>query len=330
MKKVYFRVDANKKIGSGHLTRCWHLSQELNARQIDCTFIVNEFDYFKFPHIGHISIAFIKAQNIDEDAIETKKLLKDGDCLILDSYLHDEKWEKTIAESVPRIVVWDDLANRKHYCDILIDCGNQRTEHDYLPLLTKTGTRLLLGSQFCPISQELRHFKKINEKKPNLLHLFFGSGDNGELTLYFFEKLKNALPQWSFHIAIANQLEPDMNNKWRSLKGNLDQIFIGQPMQESLKGCSVAFGAPGTTTWERAYLGIPSFYVAINSNQASILRELENKKICEFGGEIQADINKILSQFSDFLKKDLVKMGETGTQLIDGNGLTRIAQEILK
>ena len=136
---IAFRVDSSTQIASGHLMRCLTLAEKLNCKE-KIIFISRDLP-------GNISNLILKKgfkltllnnEDLDvslkgyekwltvrqeQDAKETIEAIKNLnlELLIVDSYAIDVKWEKMLRPSVKKIMVIDDLANRKHDCDILLD-----------------------------------------------------------------------------------------------------------------------------------------------------------------------------------------------------------------
>ena len=144
--RVVFRVDASTKMGSGHVMRCLTLAEELEKNGSDVSFIsrahegnLNHLISKKGFQIHELQNSIstklnkksIKGDNYDrwlgatedKDAQETIKAIgiDKPDWLIVDHYALSEKWEKTVRPTVKNIMVIDDLANRSHDCDMLLD-----------------------------------------------------------------------------------------------------------------------------------------------------------------------------------------------------------------
>ena len=144
--RVLFRVDASIRIGSGHIMRCLTLADELRGQGHDCRFVCRE-------HPGHLcklvtsrgyevnllstSNENFLPQNTDtgcryadwlgvswqQDARQTRKIvdLLKPDWLVVDHYALDAEWECSVSSGVGKIMVIDDLANRRHECAVLLD-----------------------------------------------------------------------------------------------------------------------------------------------------------------------------------------------------------------
>ena len=118
---VAFRLDATKKIGVGHLSRCKNLAHYLSKKGAKIFFIVISLDnnfvnllknnkfkinflqnYDKFKVFEKISDELWPDNLQKIDALETKKFLKKIDWLIVDHYGLNKRWEKEIQKKLKR------------------------------------------------------------------------------------------------------------------------------------------------------------------------------------------------------------------------------------
>lgn len=138
--KVVFRVDASHAIASGHITRCLALAKSLRKRGADCTFISREVDGHLFASV--VGAGFEQLVLAGPLELSPQKLTHDGaqataeddahgtiealagerpTWLVIDHYGIDDEWERILRPHVDRILVIEDLANRHHECDVLLD-----------------------------------------------------------------------------------------------------------------------------------------------------------------------------------------------------------------
>ena len=167
--EIIFRVDASYLIGSGHVSRCLVLAKQLRKYK-KITFIT------RF-HPGNLDLLIKKMDlrlnlnkivkkdsdgfdpwlnsNQEEDYLETMKYFASNvpEWLIVDHYSLDIKWEQKIRKYVKNIMVIDDLANREHDCDVLLDHNwFEEKELRYNDLIPRTSIRLL-GLEYLRIAR---------------------------------------------------------------------------------------------------------------------------------------------------------------------------------
>jgi len=140
---ILIRVDSSNAIGSGHVMRCLTLADSLREKGCNCQFVcrnhpgnlsaliqekgyrvtllpLQEFQVEAYPH--HADWVGADWQI---DAKETGSLIATLETppawLVIDHYGLDARWETSLRPAVGRIFVIDDLADRTHDCDCLLD-----------------------------------------------------------------------------------------------------------------------------------------------------------------------------------------------------------------
>ena len=134
---VLFRVDASKDIGIGHLMRCRTFALYLkripetkiifvcNKIESNCLTILEE-DSFKVIQIGSDALfkkneSNINFQNLDANLTINSIQNVNVDLCVVDHYELNKIWENKVRPYVSTILVIDDLANREHEADYLLD-----------------------------------------------------------------------------------------------------------------------------------------------------------------------------------------------------------------
>ncbi len=172
--RVVFRVDASLQMGTGHVMRCLTLALVLKENGVDVRFICrkhkgnlidkirsNGFNVHELEllveievdnRLAHSQWLGATQQQDADDCINILKVEKTN-WIIVDHYALDEQWQKRIKLYCKKLMVIDDLADRKHQCDVLLDQTFGRQQKDYLAL-TPEGCELLLGSQYALLRSE--------------------------------------------------------------------------------------------------------------------------------------------------------------------------------
>ncbi|MBL0225443.1 MAG: UDP-2,4-diacetamido-2,4,6-trideoxy-beta-L-altropyranose hydrolase [Geobacteraceae bacterium] len=164
---VCIRTDASDVIGSGHVMRCLTLADELRQRGADVIFIcrillgnliglIEDKGYsvvrLQQPETEYIAAAEDVAHaawlgvSWEQDAVDTIDAFgeKHPKLLIIDNYALDSRWETKLRPYVEKIMVIDDLADRSHDCDLLLDQNlYQSIETRYDKLISESCKRLL-------------------------------------------------------------------------------------------------------------------------------------------------------------------------------------------
>ena len=221
--------------------------------------------------------------------------------LLVDHYDLDIHWESIIRKHVEKIIVVDDLANRKHDCDLLLDQNlYDQIDSRYTSLVPKN-CKKLLGPKYALLRPEFYELRKTLTKPRkslrNILISFGGSDPSNETTkalqaikILNMKDLNVDVVIWNInpHKEKIKQICTTMpNTKFYS---NVDNI--GELMSKA----DLAIGAGGTTTWERCFLGIPCLVYSTHRNQMYFLNYLksldivfdigDHRRIGEMGSQI--------------------------------------------
>ena len=193
--------------------------------------------------------------------------------IIVDHYGLDADWEKTLRPYVEKIMVIDDLADRRHDCDLLLDQnlfldGKKR----YDGLIPPSCTRLI-GPQYALLRKEFREARKNLRKRSgdiNRILVFLGGADPDNITGIAIEALSSPeLLHLQVDVVIGSQ---------NPHKETIEKIVQARPqtklhvqatnMAELMSQADLAIGAGGSTVWERLCLGLPSVVIPLADNQS--------------------------------------------------------------
>ena len=183
--EVAFRADASETIGTGHLMRCLTLADGLRRKGADAEFISRNLPDHLIEIVKSRGHRFrrIAASQPDSDVLH-HLAGKPCDWLVVDHYGLGADWERSVRPFAKAIMVIDDLADRTHDCDILLD-QNFRTSHDnrYAGLVPES-CLLRTGPSFALLQRDyarLRAELKPRETAERLL-IYFGGADRDDLT----------------------------------------------------------------------------------------------------------------------------------------------------
>lgn len=308
---IVFRVDSSTEIGSGHLMRCLTLANRLQKeKQCQITFIsrklkgdlnylIEEQGYELFslpkyavepPLTGYQRWLTVE---ISIDAQETKYILQKTDVvdyLIVDSYALDEEWERIQRPFVKRIMVIDDLANRRHDCDILLDQNYyQDIETRYNSLVPKH-CKLLLGPKYALLREEFYEERKHLRTRDGIIHrilVFFGGSDLTNETMKAVQAIVGTGRediQVDVVVGDSNKRKEEVERFCQQHK-NMKYYCQVRNMAELMHKADLAIGAGGTTTWERCFLGLPSIVIAVADNQKQLCIDCNKLVIVRYIGE---------------------------------------------
>jgi UDP-2,4-diacetamido-2,4,6-trideoxy-beta-L-altropyranose hydrolase len=356
---VIIRVDASIKIGIGHTMRCLTLADELfsagwtvyfitRAHPGNINFTLKEKGYEVFDlAINSLDI------NVDEqstpylnwlgaswtnDAAQVNAIVKDinPELLIVDHYALDIKWEQNVKHTTStKMIVIDDLANRKHDCDALIDQTLGRNEVDYNHLVPKE-CLLLLGADYAMLRRDFTDWRKHSLDRRGSyqfakLLITLGGVDKDNFTYQVLKVIETCTLPEKLEITVIMGATAPHREAVKSLAKNLpyktEVLSAVKNMAEYMAESDLAIGAAGSTSWERCCLGLPTYMIVIADNQKEIAQSLDLSQAAKLIDlSITNNLAEALESIDDFTLK---RMSSSAINIIDGHGTQRVLDRIL-
>ncbi|MHB8230586.1 MAG: UDP-2,4-diacetamido-2,4,6-trideoxy-beta-L-altropyranose hydrolase [Vulcanimicrobiaceae bacterium] len=284
--RIAVRADAGLLVGSGHVMRTLALASALRARGAAVTFLSRRRDGDMHERIVRDGFAvrplesetdagdaWLGASMQSEIAACTRALQAEGgaDALVVDHYRLDAAWERAMRPFARRIVVIDDLADRPHDCDLLVDANLGAGEHGRYRELAP-GAHLLLGPGYALLREEFR--EPIRRARPRdgrieRINVFMGGFDRTDETSKVLRALGSlpgaplridvVLPAWAPH-------GPAVRERCMG-KPAIHVYDEAAEMAALFEAADLAVGAGGCAIWERCALGLPSIVLSVADNQ---------------------------------------------------------------
>lgn len=342
---VYFRVDASIEIGTGHVMRCLTLADELRKRGANISFISRNYD----GNINHLveskgykvytlenNFSYTSFSSWDQDAKETISIIKNEKetvhLIVIDHYSIEKKWEVKIRPHVKKIMVIDDLANREHDCDILLDQNWYPDMEIRYQNLVSDDCLQLLGPSYALLREEfslIRENLRSRKGSVNRILVFFGGSDPTNETL----KALHALKMVHLHNIVVDVIVGNSNQNKQDIKAicsmypNIYYYEQVENMAEMMGRSDLSIGAGGSATWERCFLGLPTLIIAVAENQVRIGKAVNDKKMGIYLGRskdvtvqtIKEDLEKLIEdreKLKEFEKNCITFMRQSGTESV--------------
>lgn len=282
--KILVRADASVEIGSGHLMRCLTLADQLRSEGAEVAFICRDlpggmFDLLHTRGYRYARLPMAEADCVSQqsDARETLEaavqLFPDGvDWLVVDHYQLDAAWECMLRHYVRKLMVIDDLANRTHDCDLLLDQNYYRDMERRYQGLVPGGCVTLLGPGYVllrPEFQEARLRLGTRDGSIRRILIFFGGSDPTNRTKCVLEGLL-LLNRSDIQIDVVVGTANPNRYAIQELCGHMPNVFYHcqvSNMAELIANADLGIGAGGAAMWERCYLGLPTVTVVLADNQ---------------------------------------------------------------
>lgn len=327
---VVFRVDSSITIGTGHAMRCLTLATQLKQKNANISFICRDLEgnLINFIKNQGFTVYFLpkirmnKADNNDtfkwykenwqQDVRETLYIIEayihSVDFFIVDHYGLDEKWESKLKPFTKKLMVIDDLANRNHICDFLLDQNLYLNYQDRYKNLVPPKCKQLLGPKYVLLREEFieaSRYKRIRTGEIRNILVFFGGTDPTNETT----KALDALALLDNDNVKVNVVVGSTNKRKDEIQKYCDRypnfFFHCQVsnMAQLMNEADLAIGAGGTTTWERCYLGLPSITIIVADNQMEL-----TDAVSKFGATINLGFSHEVTSSQIFeVVKDLIE-----------------------
>lgn len=326
---VAFRCDASKTMGIGHVMRCLTLAQELRAHGAEIIFICSAETVRSVKLLTDYSY-----KTVPEDYAPMV------DWLVIDHYaLSADDYERAARLWAKKILVIDDLANRSHDCDILVDMTHGRNETDY-KYLVPSSCVVLTGAQYALLRPEFLALRSTLNRDfhdaRRVLVSFGGMNPKGatELALNMLARYVHRELEIDVVIgsnaqgldevkALIEQMKADQRHK---VTLHIDTNDIASLMAKA----HLCIGAGGTTSWERCCLGLPAIVIELADNQSNISNKLREVGAIVNVGPIEG-LNGSLEKFFSGLISNvnaLHQMSVIAANICDGGGVDRVLKEM--
>lgn len=268
-----------------------------------------------------------------EDARETQEALsgKTWDWLIVDHYALDVRWESELRKVASNILVIDDLADRQHDCDVLLDQNYYEDMETRYTGKVPLHCRLLLGSKYVLLRKEFTviELRKRNGNVRRIL-LFFGGVDEHNYTGCAINALiEIGIDGVYVDVVIGPQHPNGALIKEVCAREGFHCYVQTDKMAELMGAADLVLGAGGSSLWERAVLGVPSLVAITAANQTCTTLAVANQGACHLINEIDAATSggwvRVLQQLLGDPGK-LRYMTSQGMKLVqDANGCKRVS-----
>lgn len=361
---IVFRTDASLQIGTGHVMRCLTLADALQTTGSQCHFICREHPGNLIEKIRQrgflVSVlpaateAFITNDQTvaapsnytawlgaewAADAAQTRLVIGATavDWLIVDHYAIDAGWEKILRPLCRKLMVIDDLADRTHDCDLLLDQNLGREVCDYRELVPD-GCLVLAGPRYALLHPEfaaLRDGSLRRRATPQLKHLLvtMGGVDQIDATSKVLEALQNCIVTKDLRITVVMGPHAPWLERVQLLAKRMSQptevVVNVNNMPQLMANSDLAIGAAGCASWERCCLGLPTLMVVLADNQRDAAAALEESGGVQLLDSLDAIPYVLPSMFSLLTTTDaLSQLSQKSCLVTDGQGVSRVIEAL--
>jgi UDP-2,4-diacetamido-2,4,6-trideoxy-beta-L-altropyranose hydrolase len=254
-----------------------------------------------------------------------------ADWLIVDHYAIDERWENALRSSATRIMVIDDLADRRHDCDVILDQNLIAGNPVRYAALVPPSARVLSGPRFALLQLV---YAQLHDRIPprtgaiRRMNIFFGGADVDDLTGNALSAvLAVAGDALEIDVVLARgSLHPDTVYALASEYSNVHVHTALHSLAPLLARADFGIGGAGTTSWERLCVGLPTLLITVAENQKPIAEELDRLRLAEwFGHGPGTDWDALRRRLEDILRAESdTERSARCRAAVDGKGCERV------
>lgn len=339
--RIAIRVDATPEIGTGHLVRCLTLADALRTSGGQAAFFTSALPgrwagtVRARGHELHEAAAAMPPGGAED--VEWMRSQLQGaawDWLVVDHYRIDAVWERAVLPSGARLLAIDDLADRRHDCDLLLDQNFLPDRESAYRGLVPARAGFLLGPSFALLRPEYaaaRASLPRAQRRLDRVLVFFGGSDQRNLTERALEALAHPALR-RLHADVVCGYDPVKRARVDALalaRGRTTVFGPREHLADLMAAADVAIGAGGATTWERMCLGLASLTVTVASNQEEVAAWLASQHLIKLLGPADAvtagDMRRALEALA---RGDDWPDVERGMKLSDGQGAQRVVASL--
>ena len=352
--KVAFRVDASLQMGTGHVMRCLTLAGELKQRGHQLLFICRQhkghlnalirqrgFEVYELPLVeesipdSELAHANWLGCGWQQDAEQVSSVLASfqPDWLVVDHYALDQRWETAVYKGSMRLMVIDDLADRPHRCDLLLDQTFGVDPARYGALVPAACT-LLLGTEYALLRPEFSAHREASlqhREQPKLERLLItlGGVDADNVTGKILQQLQEInIPGLESITVVMGPTAPwleQVRKQAEEMRYSTEVLSNVSNMAELMAQADLAIGAAGSTSWERCCLGLPTLMLVLADNQkqaAQLLAQagcaiaVSHSRLSEQLVRVLGKLRNKPSLLHDLAQASLVVTDGGGTQVV--------------
>ena len=313
---ILFRCDAAPAIGTGHVMRCLTLADELAGRGAECVFVSAPGTSDMVPALSY-------------PVLPPEKLPYGAALAVIDHYGLDAAYEAVVRSQTRAVMSIDDLPNRRHHCDLLLDQTHGREADEYRELVPHNSI-VLAGSSYALLRPQFAEMREeaLARRDGCLRRLLvsLGGTDPDNVTDRVLDAVASSGLDLMVEVVMGAKA-PHLDSvraQAAAMKGA--RVLVGvSDMAGLMAQADLAIGAAGTTTWERCCLGLPTLMLVIADNQKDISR-----LVVGAGAALEATPATIPGQLRQLAAQPqtLQSLSQAAAQVCDGRGAAHVADAL--
>lgn len=340
MSKIFFRVDGNEEIATGHIMRCLSIARACTTLHAEVSFLVSDEisetilrERFILPEEFEIQCLHTDYRSLEAELPFFEKLFRDlkenaNTWLFVDSYFVTEHYLSAI-QKLCKVAYLDDILAFDYPVSLLINYDVTTEPSCYHKAASK-----LLGASYTPLREQFQQVSYTVRPQVQNILLSTGGTDTYNVAGRLLAKA-SALPPYRYHVLTSR-----FNSHYEELKQLAAQnpsvsIYENiQDMASLMSQCDIGISAGGTTLYELCAVGVPSISFSMADNQKTAVATFARQQIIPYAGDVRTSLPEVLDTIFAFIKEQSSsvelrkKSSHAMRAFIDGQGALRIASAL--
>lgn len=338
---ILFVCDAGPSVGGGHVMRSLTLAAALSERGARCTFLADAFTDGLLDRYDRVGCARVAAADHRPNTLiaAAEKLGFDG--VVIDHFAWGVGQDRALDGVAPVRVAVDDETMRVRDVDVWIDCNLGRLENELICWGDRADlpTWLLLGPDYAPVRPEFveaREGALARKSGGGLKRVLVSLGltDVSAITARVVRTIRPHLGDIQLDIVLAEGTPS--RRPIRQLMAMDPRLVLHTDVRDMaglMASVDLCIGAGGSSTWERACLGLPTVTIVLAPNQepgtTAVAAAGATLRLIDCDPDFEEKLERTFIAMRDEPQRR-ADLSARAAALCDGQGADRSATAILR
>lgn len=340
--KFFFRADASREAGLGHVRRCAVLAQACRALGAEVHLLARWREVSR-ESAGDWEGALVHELDWEATPTEDAEWVievcgREGiRCGVVDHYRQDESYQCRLRSASLRWLQFGNRAQRHVLLgDLLHDATPGASRGQYAARLRGREPGLMLGPTYALLRRGFAgQRREIRGGEVKGVALTFGGGDDRGATARALEWLEAAGYRGRVEV-LTTRMNSGLEEIMKRAKGAgcRVRVHVDNWRPEGVMAeCQLAITGGGTTLHELAYLGIPALVASLAENQRSPGRAWEEAGLGTYLGDLDsleegATAARVANWLADSSKRE--EASRQCLRIQDGKGVERVVSALIQ
>jgi UDP-2,4-diacetamido-2,4,6-trideoxy-beta-L-altropyranose hydrolase len=320
-----FRADGDARMGIGHLARCSALARHLAALNWDCRLATCSEGPWPDGLVEFEDVLRLdRGEGSDSRAVQ--RAAPQCELLVVDHYGLGADFERGCRPWARRVLAVDDLADRAHDANMLLDAAAEELDARYREL-APGDCEILCGPDHALLRPEffarrLSEGRRADGPDRQRAIVALGSGPIVDLTAAAVRAVHESAPATAIDVVLPPSVP---SPRFDGVPADAVSVHRGHSnLMELMSAASFAVGACGVTAWERCALGLASVAVVTAGNQSNVADTLRRT---EAAIVLDADAESLRGAVARLAGDTQLRerIAAAALRLCDGLGAARLA-----